>query len=134
MKRVDPENVVDTFLKKTRSILESDEFDIYRNFFLKKVRATTGDDRNKITMLDLNYTTEDVVEEIKSLTTADYKETILDNLPGKVNPFFCFVKYIIKDQVYIKFKISEVKDQQVFCVSFHFVDYYVTDNEFPYKK
>lgn len=134
MKRVDSENVVAAFLGKTRSILSSNQFDLSRNFYLKQVRASTGVDRNRITMLALNYTTKDVVEEIKKLTTEDYKETVIDNLPGRQCPFYCFVKYIIKDQVYIKFKISEVRDCQVFCVSFHFADFYVADSEFPYKK
>ena len=134
LKKIDSEEDVEAFLRKTRLILNDNKFNIHRNFYLKIVRATTGDDRNKTTMLDLNYTTKDVVEELKKLTVEDYKETVIDNMPGRVQPFFCFVKYIIKNQVYIKFKISEERDCQVFCVSFHFADFYVKDSEFPYKK
>ena len=134
MKVIDSETTVDTFLKHTRAILTDDKFDINRNFYIIPVRHSSGDERNKTTMLDLNYTATDIVTEILSLTVEHYKETVIDNMPNKTNNFYCFVKYIIKNQVYIKFKISDVKDRQVFCVSFHYVDFPVAESEFPYKK
>jgi hypothetical protein len=132
LKVIDTKETVENFLLAAHTILDNNTFDVRKNFYFIPVRAS-GDDRNKETLLDLNYNTTDVVNEIRQLTVKNYKETIIDNMPGKKAPFFCFVKFIVKDQVYIKFKISEVKDNQVFCVSFHYVDYFVKDSEFPYK-
>lgn len=132
LKFIDSQENVENFLSAAHRILDSDTFDSRKNFYFIPVRLS-GDDRNKETLLDLNYDTTDVIGEIRQLTVKDYKETIVDDMPGRKKPFFCFVKFIVKDQVYIKFKISEVKDNQVFCVSFHYVDYLVKDSEFPYK-
>ena len=88
---------------------------------------------NESTLVELNYGLKDVVNEIISLTVEHYKETIIDNQPGKLQPFYCFIKNINRKQVYIKFKISEVKNKQIFCVSFHFAEYYVRAEELPYN-
>lgn len=133
LNRIDSKDAVEQFLNKAKEILNDKNFDIKNNFSLKQVRERTGDDRNRTTMIELGFNVKDVIEEIKKLSVKDYKETVIDNMPGKKNPFYCFVKFIDIDQVYIKFKLSEVKGKQIFCVSFHFVDYPVADHEFPYK-
>lgn len=133
LNRIDSKDAVEQFLDKAKEILNDKNFDIKNNFSLKQVRERTGDDRNRTTMIELGFNVKDVIEEIKKLSVKDYKETVIDNMPGKKNPFYCFVKFIDIDQVYIKFKLSEVKGKQIFCVSFHFVDYPVADHEFPYK-
>lgn len=132
MNKIDTKETVEKFLSETHIILNSSTFDPSKNFYFIPTRSS-GDDRNKNTLLDLDFTTSDVIDVIKSLTVSEYKETVIDNMPGKKKPFFCFVKFIVKEQVYIKFKISETKDSQVFCISFHYVDYVVKDSEFPYK-
>ena len=133
MNHIDSKDAVEQFLNKAKEILNDKNFDIKNNFSLKQVRERTGDDRNRTTMIELGFNVKDVIGEIKKLSVKDYKETVIDNMPGKKNPFYCFVKFIDIDQVYIKFKLSEVKGKQIFCVSFHFVDYPVADHEFPYK-
>ena len=133
LNRIDSKGAVEQFLNNTKEILNDKGFDVKNNFYLKEVREQTGDDRNRTTMLELGYNRQDVIDEIKKLSVKDYKETVIDNMPGRKNPFYCFVKFIEIDQVYIKFKLSEVKGKQIFCVSFHFVDYPVADHEFPYK-
>lgn len=133
LNRIDSKDAVEQFLNKAKEILNDKNFDIKNNFSLKQVRERTGDDRNRTTMIELGFNVKDVIGEIKKLSVKDYKETVIDNMPGKKNPFYCFVKFIDIDQVYIKFKLSEVKGKQIFCVSFHFVDYPVADHEFPYK-
>ena len=84
-------------------------------------------------MVELGYGLYDVVNEIKTLTINEYYETVIDNIVGNKNNFYSFIKYIESKQVYIKFKIQEKNDKQIFCVSFHFAEYNVKDIKFPYK-
>ena len=136
LKQVDSKKAVESFLFKAQKILKDDSFDIHKNFYLKCLRTNYSENNlytNESTLLDLNYGLQDVVDEIISLTVENYKETFIDNLPGKVKPFYCFIKNINGKQVYIKFKISEVKNRQVFCVSFHFAEFNVKDESLPYK-
>ena len=133
LKRIDSRDAVEKFLTQTKEILSDKNFNLKKNFKLLEVRSSTGDARNRDTLLALDYSPRDVVEEIKKLTVKDYKETVIDDMPGRTLPFYCFVKFIEIDQVYIKFKLSEVHGRQIFCVSFHFVDYPVANREFPYK-
>lgn len=136
MKQVDSKEAVESFLLKVHEILKDDSFDIHKNFYLQWLRTSYSENNlytNESTLVELNYGLKDVVDEIISLTVENYKETFIDNQPGKVRPFYCFVKNINGKQVYIKFKISEVKNKQVFCVSFHFAEFNVKDEELPYK-
>jgi hypothetical protein len=136
LKQVDSKEAVESFLLKVHEILKDDSFDIHKNFYLQWLRTSYSENNlytNESTLVELNYGLKDVVDEIISLTVENYKETFIDNQPGKVRPFYCFVKNINGKQVYIKFKISEVKNKQVFCVSFHFAEFNVKDEELPYK-
>ena len=136
MKNVDSKEAVEGFLLKTHEILEAKDFNIYKNFQFLRFRTSYSDDNkhtNDETLVDLDYGVKDVVAEILSLTVENYKETIIDNQAGKIKPFYCFIKTIKGKQVYIKFKISEVKEKQIFCVSFHFAEFFVYDNQLPYK-
>lgn len=137
MKQVDSKEAVESFLLNVRKILNSSSFNINKNFLFIRFRASYSDNNlhtNDSTLIDLEYNTQDVVNEIKSLTTEHYKETFIDNQPGKINPFYCFIKTINNKQVYIKFKIKEKNNKQVLCVSFHFAEHDVSDNKLPYKK
>lgn len=137
MKRVDGIEVVESFLLKAQQILKDDAFDIRKNFYIMRLRRSYSENNlhtNESTLLELDYEARHVVKEIISLTVENYKETLIDNMPSKKKPFYCFIKKIKGKQVYIKFKISEEKEKQVFCVSFHFVEIDVEDEELPYKK
>ena len=136
MKRVDSKEAVESFLLKAQAILKDKSFDIRRNFYIQRLRTSYSANNlytNEDTLIELNYGSKDVVAEILSLTVENYKETFIDNQPNKKEPFYCFIKTINGKQVYIKFKISENKNNQVFCISFHFVEYNVKDEELPYK-
>lgn len=136
MKQIDSEETVNGFLNDARRILTSDSFDIMKNFYFQRLRRQYSANNlytNESTLLELDYGVQDVVNAIISLTVANYKETIIDNQPDKIKPFYCFIKSIRERQVYIKIKISEVKEKQVFCVSFHFAEFNVSDNELPYR-
>lgn len=137
LKQVDSAEAVESFLLKAHEILKDNSFDIRKNFYLQRLRTCYSENNlytNENTLVELNYGLQDVVNEIISLTVENYKETFIDNQPGKVKPFFCFIKNIKGKQVYIKLKISEVKNKQVFCVSFHFAEFNVKDEQLPYKK
>lgn len=136
MKQVDSKAAVESFLLKTHEILEDKSFDIKKNFCFMMLRRKYSDNNcytNESTMIELNYNLKDIVKEILSLTAENYKETFIDNAPGKTKPFYCFIKSINGKQVYIKFKISEERNKQIFCISFHFAERYVKDEELPYK-
>ena len=123
MKQVDSKEAVESFLLKAQSILKDNSFDIQKNFYFKRFRSSYSENNsynNDETLIKLNYGLQDVVNELISLTVENYKETFIDNQPGKMMPFYCFIKTINGKQVYIKFKISESKQKQLFCVSFHF--------------
>ena len=136
MKQVDSKEAVESFLLKAHKILKDVSFDINKNFYLQRLRTSYSENNsytNESTLVELNYGLQDIVDEITSLTVENYKETFIDNQPGKMKPFYCFIKNINGKQVYIKFKISEVKNKQVFCISFHFAEFNVKDEEMPYK-
>ena len=131
---VDKEEVVEVFLSKCNEILYSDNFNINKDFMLKVDRwHYSGKHTNRSTMIELGYEIYNVVNEIKSLSTSEYLETIIDNIQGYKNNFYCFIKCIQNRQVYIKIKIAEKNDKQIFCVSFHFAEYDIQDFKFPYK-
>lgn len=134
--RTDTREEVESFLNIAKAILNNKNFCLRKNFRFQYERLSyiqNNQYTNKSTLLDLDYGLDDVVNEIKSLTIEQYKETIIDNMPGKFLPFYCFIKVINRRQVYIKIKISEEKENQVFCVSFHFAEFEVCESEFPYK-
>lgn len=135
MKRVDTKEEVECFLAKAFDILKDKDFNINKNFcFIKKRSCYEVNNQytNESTMIELDYQTKDVVNELLTLRVENYMETVIDNKPERVIPFYCFIKKINEKQVYIKFKISEVKEKQVLCVSFHFVEYFVSDCKLPY--
>ena len=73
------------------------------------------------TMLDLDYDTEDVKNELISLTSNEYIETIIDDADSNRPPFWVFGKEIKRKDIYIKVKIKTASS--VFCVSFHYPEY-----------
>ena len=86
-------------------------------------------------MLELDYDTEDVVEELKSLSIEDYSESIVDNVADGFKIFYVFGKQISERDVYIKVRIKQrgrTADDFVFCVSFHFARHPIT--VYPYKR
>ena len=135
MKQVDSKQTVESFLLKAHNILKDKSFDIRKNFYIQRLRTSYSENNlytNDSTLIELNYDSHDVINEIISLTVENYKETFIDDKPEMNNPFYCFVKTINGKQVYIKFKISEVKNKQVFCISFHFSEYDVDEKKLPY--
>ena len=130
---IDSEETIERFLVETKSLIESDSFDINRNFIMKEVRNSDNPlhPKNQDTMLALSYDVSDVLEEIKTLTVEHYYQTLPDHMPGK-SPFYLFFKVIQGHQVYIKYKIKHIRDKFIFCLSFHFPEHEINLTDLPY--
>jgi len=126
------------FLEKMKSILESEDFDIRRDFVFQRYRAIDEPDdeyTNENTLLALDYSVEDVVAVLKALTLENYHESMVDNVADGFNVFFVFGKQIRKRDVYIKVRLKQRTGKAgsyVFCISFHFAKRAIT--VYPYRK
>lgn len=113
---------VDDFLIELRTILSSTDYE------LDIVPRKKGEDpldpfTTENTMIDLDYDSEDVKNELIALTSRDYLETIIDNEDSSRPPFWAFWKSIKGKEVYIKVKIRSKVTNKIFCVSFHYPRY-----------
>lgn len=126
---------IEKFLVDIKRILNAPNFDVKRDFIFQELRL--GDDENDLdnnsnTMLALNYSAEDIVEEIKELRVEHYSETIIDCKTDGLVPLYVFGKVIQNREVYIKMRIKVRKNgaEFVFCLSFHFAKHPM--EPFPY--
>ena len=126
---------IENFLTEMKSILTDDNFNIEKDFDLVTVRAKDDPDdeyTNTNTLLELEYDSSDVVEELKTLSIQEYVETMLDTLANEIEFFHVFGRKIKHRDVYIKVRLKKRSTgKYVFCVSFHFARHHFTD--FPYK-
>ena len=115
-------NDVKNFLIDIKHILTSDHYELD---ILPRKRGENPLEpyTTENTMLDLGYDTDDVKNELLSLTEKDYIETILDDKDTRRPPFWVFGKMIESKDVYIKAKIKNKVTNKVFCVSFHYARY-----------
>lgn len=122
---------VDAFLSELRLLLESEDFDIDTDMVLirKKKRGEDQKYSTPYTLLDMDYDIEDVVSQLKMLTTEEYSETKIDR--DDLNPplLFVFGKDINGKLIYVKLKIKGQQHRHVLCVSFHYAKEKIT---FPY--
>lgn len=132
---VDSEETIKNFLQETRELIESDSFDINHDFIMKEIRFNDDPQhpKNRETMLALAYDASDVLEEIRTLTSEHYYQTLPDNNPSQ-SPFYLFVKIIQTHQVYIKYKIKQLRNKLIFCISFHFPEYEINLANLPYRR
>lgn len=123
---------VKSFLNDLKSILNSDQFDINRNFLLIRSHTSHGIHHYSTpqTLLSLGYDVKDVVQRLRELSVSEYCEALLDRDDFHPPYLQVFAKDIEGHQVYIKLKIKQENFQKVLCVSFHFAQYKM-DN-FPY--
>ena len=131
-------SAVEEFLEKMKSILESEDFNMERDFVFQELRKKDEPEdpyTNVNTLLALNFDTSDVVKELKKLTVENYCESVVDNVAEGFNVFYVFGRRVKKRDVYIKVRLKRrVKTQNefVFCISFHFARRPIT--VYPYKK
>ena len=68
---------------------------------------------------------------LKKLTIKEYIETGKDRKDISSPEFYIFGKEVQENLIYIKIKIRDKINHKVFCVSFHFARYPISN--FPYK-
>jgi hypothetical protein len=116
------------FLKKLQHLLNDDtcQLDVQRG---RKGQDRSDSNTTVNTMLDLEYNTGDIKEELLSLKTSDYIETVKDRKrPGSSN-YWVFLKKIRGREVYIKLKIHSVN--KIHLMSFHYAAFGIENK--PYK-
>ena len=126
---------IEGFLAEMQGILTDDNFDIERDFDFVTTRASDEPDdecTNMNTLLELEYDSSDVVEELKTLSIQEYTESMLDNRAEGIHFFHVFGRRIQGRDVYIKVRLKDNSEgKYVFCISFHFARRIFDD--FPYK-
>ena len=126
---------VEEFLQMLKEILTNKNFDINRDFdilFRKKNESKEDPYITSNTLVALNYDREDVKNELLKLKIFNYVETLVDIKDVSGPRLYVFIKEIEKRDVYIKVKIREFKNRQVFCISFHFARF--KNLKYPYIK
>lgn len=120
---------VSKFLLRVRNILSNGDED---NFLLKIDRLSDNPNDNnttRATIISLQYSENDIINEINSLTTKEYLKSAIDTIKTNEEPYRIFIKIIDGKQIYIKFKIK--RNKIVFCMSFHFAKQ--VELNLPYK-
>lgn len=109
---------IEKFLKNIKKIINDEKFDISKQFILDKRKNDFSNSiySNLNTILYLQYSLKDVVNELKELTFQDYYETIID-VVGKECLLYVFKKKIKGENIYIKLTIR--REKIIFCISFH---------------
>ena len=121
---------VKRFLKELRKILDSGNYSL--EILPYKACEGPNDEYCTLKTMDyLDYDDEDVIEELIKLTEKDYMESMADSMNKLCNPFHVFGRVIQNKEIYIKVKIRDIVNGEVFCISFHFAKYPL--KEFPYK-
>lgn len=119
---------VSHFLKKIHTFLTSDscQLDIQRR---RKDEDPLDHNSTMNTILDLNYNEEDIRDEILSLTTKNYIETVKDKGREDKKYYRIFTKKINNRETYIKLKIYDLN--RIHLMSFHYANWDMEDR--PYK-
>lgn len=119
---------IQTFLLQCRQIIASK--DIVPSTFVV-IRS----EKNKQTMLELDFTDKQMIEVLEELTQEDYAEGPCNDRDYH-GTIWIFGKHIEEKEVYIKIKVSELDDRgnkiaSLICLSFHFSEKPLT---YPYEE
>ena len=120
------------FLEELKAFLKGNDFDIDHDLILIKKRKLEDEEYSTpYTLLDLDYSSEDVVNRLKELTVAEYSETKIDKDDFNPPLLFVFGKDINRRLVYMKLKIKKKENLRTYilCVSFHYAK---EKMKFPY--
>lgn len=126
------ESEVEAYLQDLKRVLKSDRFSVDSDFILVS-KAKQGEDyeySTPYTLIDLEYDSSDVINELLCLSVENYSLSLADR--DDVDPLWLHVfgKCINDRLVYIKFKIRRSIKEVVVCVSFHYAK---GEMKFPYK-
>lgn len=117
---------VKAFLKELKELLVDPAFNIKTDLDIlpKKSSEDPSDPYTTAnTLLDLDFDSEDVMNQLLALDASEYLETFIDDINSSLPPFYTFARKIQSKDVYIKVKIRDRKKCKVFCVSFHYARY-----------
>ena len=132
LSRISKRQEVLAFLEELKVFLEGNDFDIDHDLILIKKRKLEDEEYSTpYTLLDLDYSSEDVVNRLKELTVAEYSETKIDKDDFNPPLLFVFGKDINRRLVYMKLKIKKKENlrKHILCVSFHYAK---EKMKFPY--
>ena len=132
LSRISKRQEVLAFLEELKAFLKGNDFDIDHDLILiKKKKVDDEEYSTPYTLLDLDYSSEDVVNRLKELTVAEYSETKIDKDDFNPPLLFVFGKDINRRLVYVKLKIKKKENLRTYilCVSFHYAK---EKMKFPY--
>lgn len=132
LSRISKRHEVLAFLEELQAFIEGNDFDIDHDLILIKKRKLDDEEYSTpYTLLDLDYSSEDVVNRLKELTVAEYSETKIDKDDFNPPLLFVFGKDINRRLVYVKLKIKKKENLRthILCVSFHYAK---EKMKFPY--
>lgn len=117
------------FLEELHNVIGGKEFHPDRDFILIKSSKSEKEYSTPYTMVDLDYDNDDVIDQLRELSVADYSETLFDKDDEHPPLLFVFGKVINGKTVYIKLKIKGEIKKRILCVSFHYAKHIM---DFPY--
>ena len=127
-------NDVNDFLKKVKEKLKTEGTDGFVFIPTRKSEKPKPEFTNSYCLAQLEYDTEDVMNEILTLEVSHYSETLADrkSFDSGLELLYVFIKEIQGRQVYIKIKMKKAGENEVvLCISFHFAEYKV--DKLPYS-
>ena len=122
------------FLLELKKVISNRDFDVNKDLdvILKKKNENTLDPyTTQNTLLKLDFDKNDIADTLKKLSVEEYIETGKDRKDISSPEFYIFGKEVQGNLIYIKIKIRDKINHKVFCVSFHFARYPISN--FPYK-
>lgn len=129
-----PKEEVIKFLLELKKIMSNRDFDVNKDLdvILKKKNENSLDPyTTQNTLLKLDFDKNDIADTLKKLSVEEYIETGKDRKDISSPEFYIFGKEVQGNLIYIKIKIRDKINHKVFCVSFHFARYPISN--FPYK-
>ena len=129
-----PKEEVIKFLLELKKVMSNRDFDVNKDLdvILKKKNENSLDPyTTQNTLLKLDFDKNDIADTLKKLTVEEYIETGKDRKDISSPEVYIFGKEVQGNLIYIKIKIRDKINHKVFCVSFHFARYPISN--FPYK-
>ena len=129
-----PKEEVIKFLLELKKVMSNRDFDVNKDLdvILKKKNENSLDPyTTQNTLLKLDFDKNDIADTLKKLSVEEYIETGKDRKDISSPEFYIFGKEVQGNLIYIKIKIRDKINHKVFCVSFHFAKYPISN--FPYK-
>lgn len=129
-----PKEEVINFLLELKKVMSNRDFNVNKDLdvILKKKNENSLDPyTTQNTLLKLDFDKNDIADTLKKLSVEEYIETGKDRKDISSPEFYIFGKEVQGNLIYIKIKIRDKINHKVFCVSFHFARYPISN--FPYK-